>query len=118
MAEISHSGCRLPLNTVQHLYAGTSGKGSELGFPHFGRCHHLHRLGNLRSTADGAYTPSQVAWAVHKSSVPSSRSPKFKSECRELKETSSPRFLELIDGCFHFGSPRCADSFFLCNFAE
>src|ERR1700751_2626657 len=39
-------------------------------------------------------------------------------KCRELKETSSPRFLELIDGCFHLGSQRCAESFFLCNSAE
>jgi hypothetical protein len=35
MAEISHSSCRFPLNAVQHLYEGTSGKGSELRFAHF-----------------------------------------------------------------------------------
>jgi hypothetical protein len=57
MFKITHTGSGFPLDLVQQPAKWTSYSCCVLSLAHFGGCHHLHSLGELRRTGDGLDPP-------------------------------------------------------------
>ena len=52
-------------NLIHQSSIGPPGKRMLLRFAHFGRSHHLHRLGDLRRVPDGSYPAPYVLRVRH-----------------------------------------------------
>src|SRR6516164_6905777 len=65
MLEITHTGGGFPLDLVQQSAKWTSDSRGVLSFMHFGGCHHLHGLGELRRAGYGLDPPPQIARTIH-----------------------------------------------------